>query len=128
MRINKWLSWARRRLRIPGYWSLSGYAKWKVKSAVSFIFDFEESVLRHARERGADGVICGHIHAAALRTSEGVTYINCGDWVDSCTAIVEHQDGRMELVQWGQEEGIPAAVAQEVAKVHHDGVLETAES
>lgn len=101
--VNLWLSWARRRLRIAGYWSLSGYAKWKVKSAVSFIFDFEESVLRHARERGADGVICGHIHAAALRMSGATTYINCGDWVDSCTAVVEHIDGRMELVYWGQE-------------------------
>ncbi len=110
VRVNLWLSWARRRLRIPGYWSLSGYAKLKVKSAVSFIFDFEESVLRHARERGADGVICGHIHAAALRMSGAVTYINCGDWVDSCTAVVEHLDGRMELVHWGQD--------QNAAEVH----------
>jgi UDP-2,3-diacylglucosamine pyrophosphatase LpxH len=100
VRLNQWLSWARRRLRIPGYWSLSGYAKRKVKTAVNFIFDFEDSVLRHARERGADGVICGHIHAAALRESAGITYINCGDWVDSCTGILEHLDGRMELVHW----------------------------
>lgn len=99
--LNMWLSWTRRTLRIPGYWSLSGYAKRKVKGAVSFIFDFEDLLLRHARERKVDGVICGHIHAAAIREAGGVVYINCGDWVDSCTAIVEHQDGRMELVHWG---------------------------
>jgi UDP-2,3-diacylglucosamine pyrophosphatase LpxH len=101
VRLNIGLSWLRRRLGIPGYWSLAGYAKRKVKSAVSFIFDFEASVARHARERGVAGVICGHIHAAALREVDGVTYINCGDWVDSCTAIVEHLDGRMELLIWG---------------------------
>ncbi len=98
VRINALLSWVRRRLNRPGYWSLAGYAKRMVKSAVSFIFDFEDSVIRHARERGMDGVICGHIHAAIIREFDGVTYINCGDWVDSCTAIVEHIDGRMELL------------------------------
>ncbi len=103
VRLNMWLSWLRRTLGIPGYWSLSGYAKQKVKRAVSFIFDFEDSVLRHARERGMDGVICGHIHSATIRDHGGVTYINCGDWVDSCTAIVEHESGFMELVRWGSE-------------------------
>ena len=88
VRLNRWLSWARRTLRVPGYWSLSGYAKHKVKKAVSFIFDFEDSVLRHARERGVDGVICGHIHSAVIRDAGGIVYINCGDWVDSCTAIL----------------------------------------
>jgi UDP-2,3-diacylglucosamine pyrophosphatase LpxH len=72
-----------------------------VKRAVSFIFDFEDSVLRHARERGVDGVICGHIHSAAVREQDGIRYINCGDWVDSCTAVVEHASGEMELVRWG---------------------------
>jgi UDP-2,3-diacylglucosamine pyrophosphatase LpxH len=99
VRINGWLSWWRRRLKIPGYWSLAGYTKRKVKSAVSFIFDFEDSVVRAVRERGVDGVICGHIHSASLRNIDGIAYMNCGDWVDSCTAIVEHLDGRMELIQ-----------------------------
>jgi UDP-2,3-diacylglucosamine pyrophosphatase LpxH len=99
VRINGWLSWIRRRLNRPGYWSLAGYAKRKVKSAVNFIFDFEDSVIHAARERGLDGVICGHIHSAVLREVDGIAYINCGDWVDSCTAIVEHVDGRMELIQ-----------------------------
>ena len=98
VRINAWLSWLRRRLNRPGYWSLAGYAKRKVKTAVSFIFDFEDSVIRAARERGVDGVICGHIHSATIRAADGMTYLNCGDWVDSCTAIVEHLDGRMELI------------------------------
>jgi len=111
VRLNLWLSWLRRRLRIPGYWSLSGYAKRRVKSAVSFIFDFEDSLLRHARERGVHGVICGHIHCAALREQDGIAYLNCGDWVDSCTAIVEHHDGRMELVHWEAQDS--AALAEE---------------
>ena len=99
--LNSLLSWTRRRLGISGYWSLSGYAKRKVKSAVSFIFDFEESVVHRIRQRGVDGVICGHIHAAAIKELDGIRYLNCGDWVDSCTAIVEHTDGRMELIEWG---------------------------
>ena len=104
--INTYLSRLRRRLGRPGYWSLAGYAKRKVKRAVSFIFDFEHSVIHAVRERGVDGVICGHIHSATIKQIDGLTYINCGDWVDSCTAIVEHPDGRMELVDWS----IPADV------------------
>jgi UDP-2,3-diacylglucosamine pyrophosphatase LpxH len=100
VRINGWLSRLRRLLGIPGYWSLAGYAKRRVKTALQFIFDFEDSVIHHARERGLDGVICGHIHWAALKEVEGLTYANCGDWVDSCTAIVEHLDGRLEKVEW----------------------------
>jgi UDP-2,3-diacylglucosamine pyrophosphatase LpxH len=111
VRLNIALSWLRRTLGIPGYWSLAGYAKRKVKSAVSFIFDFEDSVVRHARERGVAGVICGHIHAAAVRNVDGLTYINCGDWVDSCTAIVEHFDGRMELIAWAGRKQAPAQTA-----------------
>lgn len=111
VRINGWLSWMRRRLGSSGYWSLAGYAKRKVKTAVNFIFDFEDSVIHAARERGVDGVICGHIHWARLRTADGLTYVNCGDWVDSCTAIVEHFDGRLELVQWGGAQRIATTPA-----------------
>jgi len=99
VRMNAWLSWLRRNLRIAGYWSLAGYAKRKVKRAISFIFDFEDSVAHAARERGVDGVICGHIHSAVIKNINGITYVNCGDWVDSCTAIVEHLDGRLELIE-----------------------------
>ncbi len=102
VRLNTAISWLRRSLRISGYWSLAGYAKRRVKRAVSFIFDFEDVVIRTVRERGLDGIVCGHIHSAALRETDGVLYINCGDWVDSCTGIVEHPDGRLELVEWRQ--------------------------
>jgi len=98
--LNAWLSWVRRMLRISGYWSLAGYAKRRVKRAVNFIFDFEDALIHTVRERGLDGIVCGHIHSAAMRTVDDVLYMNCGDWVDSCTAIVEHPDGRLELVEW----------------------------
>lgn len=100
VRQNVWLSWVRRQIGRPGYWSLAGYAKRKVKTAMQFIFDFEDSVAHRVRERGLDGVVCGHIHWAAIREVGGITYVNCGDWVDSCTAILEHSDGRLELLQW----------------------------
>ncbi|THF58080.1 UDP-2,3-diacylglucosamine diphosphatase [Pseudothauera rhizosphaerae] len=123
VRINGWLSRARRRLGISGYWSLAGYAKRKVKTAVSFIFDFEDSVIHGARERGVDGVICGHIHWASMREVDGLTYVNCGDWVDSCTAIVEHLDGRLELIEWrghrsdALRAGRPAAPPTEIPEL-----------
>ena len=98
--LGRLLSKVRRAFGVPGHWSLAGYAKARVKGAVSFIFDYEEAVMHHARSRRVDGVICGHLHAAVIRDVEGLRYINCGDWVDSCTAIVEHADGRMELVNW----------------------------
>ncbi len=100
LRVNGLLSWARRKLRLGGYWSLAGYAKRKVKGALEFVYGFEESVAHHVRQMGLDGVICGHIHSAAIKQIAGISYINCGDWVDSCTAIVEHEDGSMELVHW----------------------------
>jgi UDP-2,3-diacylglucosamine pyrophosphatase LpxH len=82
------------------YWSLSAWAKLKVKNAVNFIGRFEEALAAEARRRGVDGVVCGHIHAAAQRDIEGLAYINTGDWVESCTAVVEHDDGRMALIHW----------------------------
>ncbi len=101
VRINLVLSRVRRLLRRPGYWSLAGYAKQKVKKAVSFIFDFEDAVAHAAAQRGVDGVVCGHIHSAADPRIGNVRYLNCGDWVDTCSAIVEHFDGRIEVVHWG---------------------------
>jgi UDP-2,3-diacylglucosamine pyrophosphatase LpxH len=100
IRLNTWLSWCRRALSMRSYWSLAGYAKRKVKSAVSFIFDFEDSVIHAVRGRGFDGVVCGHIHSATIKEVGGLLYMNCGDWVDSCSAIVEHVDGRMQLIEW----------------------------
>lgn len=117
--LNTWLSFARRSLGIPGYWSLAGYAKRQVKTAVNFIFDFEDSVIHHAKDRQMDGVICGHIHWAAIRDVNGTMYLNCGDWVDSCTGIVEHLDGRMELIIWGQSHNVSksAETSVEIAPV-----------
>lgn len=107
VRLNTWISLGRRLLKIPGYWSLAGYAKKQIKQAVSFVFDFEDSVVRSVQQRGLDGVICGHIHCATIKRLNGLDYINCGDWVDSCTAIVENLDGSLELIQsW-----CPAAAA-----------------
>ena len=103
VRINLWLSKMRRLLGRPGYWSLAGYAKQKVKKAVNFVFDFEDNIARATRGKGLDAVICGHIHWAADRDIDGVRYVNCGDWVDSCTAVVEHHDGRLEIIHWLQD-------------------------
>ncbi len=104
LRLNALLSWIRRKLHRSGYWSLAGYAKRKVKGALDFIYGYEESVAHHVRQMGLDGVVCGHIHSAVIKDIGGVTYINCGDWVDSCTAIVEHGDGRLELVHWSSRD------------------------
>ncbi|MFC3073371.1 UDP-2,3-diacylglucosamine diphosphatase [Shinella pollutisoli] len=82
------------------YWSLSAWAKARVKNAVNYIGSFEETLAAEAERHGVDGVICGHIHTAAIRDFGGFTYINTGDWVESCTAVVEHEDGRMELIDW----------------------------
>jgi UDP-2,3-diacylglucosamine pyrophosphatase LpxH len=103
---------------ISGYWSLAGYAKRKVKTALNFIFDFEDSAIHHARERGLDGVICGHIHWATIREIDGLSYVNCGDWVDSCTAIVEHFDGRLELVEWGMRQTLPVLATPIIEPEH----------
>ena len=97
--LNHPLNWVRRHLGL-GYWSLSAYLKYRVKKAVAFIGAFEEAVAAEARRRGADGVICGHIHHAADRNFLGTHYLNCGDWVESCTAIVETQDGQLQVIHW----------------------------
>jgi UDP-2,3-diacylglucosamine pyrophosphatase LpxH len=83
-----------------GYWSLSAYLKHKVKQAVEFINSFEDAVANECKKRGHDGVVCGHIHHAEIKDLDGVTYYNDGDWVESCTALVEHHDGTMEIIQW----------------------------
>ncbi len=99
MALNRSVNRARQFLGLP-YWSLSKYAKQKVKNAVEFISRFEEIVAREAGARGVDGVVTGHIHSAEMRAISGVHYYNDGDWVESCTALVEHHDGRMEILHW----------------------------
>ena len=82
------------------YWSLSAYLKLRVKNAVQYISCFENAVVNAARDQGVDGVICGHIHSAEVRDYDGILYMNDGDWVESCTALVEHMDGQFELIDW----------------------------
>ena len=96
---NRLFNAVRRRLGF-GYWSLSKWAKLKVKNAVSYIGEFEKTLVDAARRHDVDGVICGHIHLAAIHRDFGIRYVNCGDWVESCTAIAEHPDGRLEILSW----------------------------
>lgn len=98
---NTSLNRVRRKRGLP-YWSLSAWAKLKVKEVVNFIGNFESLVASEARRANVQGVICGHIHHAAMHDNFGVRYINTGDWVESCTAVVEHLDGRFEIVRWPQ--------------------------
>ncbi|MBB5720029.1 UDP-2,3-diacylglucosamine pyrophosphatase LpxH [Stakelama sediminis] len=111
MALNRWVNAYRRMMKLP-YWSLSKHAKKKVKNAVEFISDFEEIVAREAKSRGVDGVVAGHIHTADMREIQGVEYFNDGDWVEGCTALVEHFDGRMEILHWGDEIAAREAVPQ----------------
>lgn len=102
LNLNSKFNWIRRRLGF-GYFSLSKYLKYKVKKAVDFVFKFEENLANYCKKRGFDGVICGHIHHAEIKEINGVTYMNDGDWVESCTALVEHWDGKWEIITWTKE-------------------------
>ncbi len=104
--LNTTFNKLRRRFGFP-YWSLSQWAKLKVKNAVSFIGEYEQALAGEARRHETDGVICGHIHHACMHDGFGLAYLNCGDWVESCTAIAEHADGRFELIHWVDEQIIP---------------------
>jgi UDP-2,3-diacylglucosamine pyrophosphatase LpxH len=101
LQLNIWFNIIRRKLDLP-YWSLSAYIKHRVKKAVEFISRYEAAVARAAVERGVDGVVCGHIHNAEILPFGDVHYYNDGDWVESCTALVEHFDGRMEILRWAE--------------------------
>ena len=100
--LNTKFNFARHRLGL-GYWSLSGFLKRRVKKAVDFMFHFEHNLAAYCKRKGYDGVICGHIHHPEIKQIDGVTYMNDGDWVDSCSALVEHLDGRWEIVLWHKE-------------------------
>ena len=105
LHLNKWMNLARRSLRYP-YWSLSSLLKTRVKRAVNFINDFELFVARYTKKKNCSGVICGHIHVPIIRKIDGIDYYNCGDWMEHCTALVEHLDGRIELVDHTWLEGL----------------------
>lgn len=99
MALNRWLNFARRKLGFS-YWSFSAYLKQKVKRVVKHIGAYESTLVQAAREQQAVGIICGHIHLAEIREVEGLLYCNDGDWVESCTALVEHFDARFDILQW----------------------------
>ncbi len=101
LNLNTWFNHLRRRLGLP-YWSLSAYLKHKVKNAVAFISEYEHAIAEEARRRHVDGVVCGHIHHAEMRDIDGILYCNDGDWVESCTALAEHADGRLEILHWAE--------------------------
>ena len=115
--VNYYFNRARRLFRFS-YWSLSAYVKMKVKNAVSFISSFEDALVHIAREQEVDGVVCGHIHHPEIRTIENLLYCNDGDWVESCSTLVEHFDGRLELKHWLRE--APADESQELSGLLDD--------
>ena len=100
--LNGKFNWIRHKMGF-GYWSLSQFLKHRVKKAVDFMFKFEENLANYCKKRGFDGVICGHIHHAEIKEIDGVMYMNDGDWVESCTALVEHWDGHWEIITWIKE-------------------------
>jgi len=100
--LNEWCYGIRRLLGLD-YWSLAAFLKQKVKNALEYICCFENAVAREVRERGLDGVVCGHIHHAAVKTIDGVLYLNDGDWVESCTALVEDRGGQLEILCWSDQ-------------------------
>jgi UDP-2,3-diacylglucosamine pyrophosphatase LpxH len=104
--VNHWFNLARRALGYP-YWSLSAYLKARVKNAVDFVARFSGAVAAEAKRRGLDGVVCGHVHKAEITHIDGVLYCNDGDWVESCTALVEHWDGRLEILHWADMRSLP---------------------
>jgi UDP-2,3-diacylglucosamine pyrophosphatase LpxH len=102
--INRWYNQIRHKLGF-GYWSLSAYLKHRVKKAVNFLSEYEEAVAKSASSRGLDGVVCGHIHHAEITPfPNNITYYNCGDWVESCTALVEDFEGNIKIIHWIEEE------------------------
>jgi UDP-2,3-diacylglucosamine pyrophosphatase LpxH len=106
--LNPYINWWRRLFDLP-HWSLSAYLKNKTKKACQYIGSFEESVAQAARKRGVDAVVCGHIHRAEMREIEGILYCNDGDWVESCSALVEDMNGQLKLIDWPKlKEQLPA--------------------
>ena len=99
LRLNRYVNAVRQRLGYP-YWSLAAFLKHKVKNAVKYIANFERALAVEARRRGVDGVICGHIHRAEITEIDGILYCNDGDWVESCTTLVEDFAGRLSLLRW----------------------------
>lgn len=109
LNLNHWVNLVRRRLGLP-YWSLSAYLKHKVKNAVQYMDNYEQTMADEARKIGIDGIVCGHIHQAKIRQIDGILYANDGDWVESCTALVERQDGALEVLHWLEQDEMSCAI------------------
>ncbi len=109
--LNPAINFVRRRFG-RGYWSLSAYAKKRVKDAVSFVGRFEEEIVRYAKKFSVDAVLCGHIHSAAIREIGAVTYYNCGDWVETCSALIEQNDGKIDIVKY-----LPSAKPMQIRRL-----------
>ena len=97
--LNRYVNFFRRRFGFP-YWSIAAYLKHRVKNAVAYIANFERALADEAKRRGVDGMICGHIHRAEISQIDGVLYCNDGDWVESCTTLIEDFNGRLSLLRW----------------------------
>jgi UDP-2,3-diacylglucosamine pyrophosphatase LpxH len=106
--LNNKFNWIRHRLGF-GYWSLSKFLKLRVKKAVDFMFEFEKNITSYCKRKGYEGVICGHIHNAEIKDIDGIIYMNDGDWVESCTALVEHYDGKWEIITWSEIKNVDAS-------------------
>lgn len=104
LEVNRLFRAVRRVFGIRSHFSLAAFIKFKVKNAIQFISDYEQSIVNTLSDEGLDGVICGHIHHAEIKNLDGFLYINTGDFVESCTGIVEHYDGRLELIRWQSRE------------------------
>ncbi|MEO1065742.1 MAG: UDP-2,3-diacylglucosamine diphosphatase [Pseudomonadota bacterium] len=118
IKINTYLNRIRRAMGLS-YWSLSAWAKMKVKNAVSFIGEYEKALCTEAERGGVDGVICGHIHHAIMHDKFGIEYVNTGDWVESCTAVAEHHDGTLEIIRWTEIKK-PSALGETESDVEDD--------
>jgi UDP-2,3-diacylglucosamine pyrophosphatase LpxH len=108
---NSAVNLVRRQLNLPT-WSLSNWAKYKVKDVLNYVRAFEEALAAEAARRQIDGVICGHVHHASIRDLPLARYVNCGDWIENCSAAVEHFDGRLEIVSWSTNTPPPVAAAE----------------
>ena len=121
LQLNEVWSAIRRSLGLP-YWSLSAFLKQKVKNAVEYVCRFQEAVAHETRSRGFDGVVCGHIHHASIERVGGILYVNDGDWVESCTALVEDGSGTLEILRWppfgeSRAADLPSEPVVEIARV-----------
>jgi UDP-2,3-diacylglucosamine pyrophosphatase LpxH len=123
--LNRYFNTVRRRLGYQ-HWSLSAYLKQRVKNAMQYVGSFADAVADEASLRGLDGVVCGHIHFAEMRDISGVLYCNDGDWVESCTALVEHFDGTLELVNWVERWALEALSDRASIAVDDEAATEVA--